>query len=191
MKAIAPILISPPRWRFSAGFGMTRLAIMVAVAANGIIGSDNGLPWHLPEDLRHFKHVTLGKPIVMGRKTFESIGRALPGRTNIVISRNAEFVAEGVTVVVSLNAALELAGEVALQDGAEELVVIGGAEIYGLAVPGADRLYITEVHARVEGDTLLPEINWENWRETDREMHPAIDPNPYAYSFVVYDRMPG
>ena len=186
--AISPIRISPPRWRFSAGAEVTRLAVMVAVAANGVIGSNNGLPWHLPEDLRYFKQVTLGKPVVMGRKTFESIGRALPGRTNIVITRNREFRAEGVRVVASLSEALELAAQVALQDGAKELVVIGGAEIYGLAVPGADRLYITEVHARVEGDTLLPEIAWEDWREAAREMHPASDPNPYAYSFVVYDR---
>lgn len=167
---------------------MIRLAVMVAAAENGVIGSNNALPWHLPEDLRYFKRVTLGKPVVMGRKTFESIGRPLPGRTNIVITRNPDFHAEGVKVVASLDEALDLAGDIALIDGALELVVIGGAEIYGLAIPRADRLYITEVHAEVSGDTHLPQINWTEWREVSRERHPGVAPNPYDYSFVVYDR---
>ncbi len=170
---------------------MTSLAVMVAVAANGVIGNANALPWHLPEDLRYFKRVTLGKPIVMGRKTFESIGRALPGRTNIVISRNPELPAEGVSPAASLDEALELAGQVARRDGVAEFVVIGGAQIYGLAIPRADRLYVTEVHARVEGDTFLAEIAWERWRESARETHPATAPGDYGYSFVVYDRRAG
>jgi dihydrofolate reductase len=170
---------------------MTSLAVMVAVAANGVIGNDQGLPWHLPEDLRYFKRVTLGKPIVMGRRTFESIGRALPGRTNIVISRNPELPAEGVSLVASLDEALERAGEIARREAVDEFVVIGGAQIYGLAIPKADRLYVTEVHARVSGDTALPDIAWERWRETAREPHPATTPDQYGYSFVVYERRIG
>ena len=168
---------------------MTRLAVIVAAAENGVIGCDNTLPWHLPEDLRYFRQVTLGKPIVMGRKTFESIGRPLPGRSNIVISRNAEFAAEGVQVVVSLDEALALAADIAVTDGAAEVVIIGGAQIYRAAIPLADRLYITEVHAAVEGDALLPDIDWLQWVEVGRERFPAVDANPYDYSFVVYDRV--
>ena len=168
---------------------MTGLAIIVAAAENGVIGRNNGLPWHLPEDLRYFKRVTMGKPIVMGRKTFESIGRPLPGRSNIVISRNAEFSASGVQVVASLDEALALADKIAHMDGAAEVVVIGGAEIYQLAMPLADRLYITEVHASVEGDAMLPPIHWPDWREISRELHAASAGNPFDYSFVVYERV--
>ena len=125
---------------------------MVAAARNGVIGRNNALPWHLPEDLRYFRRVTMGKPVVMGRKTFESIGKPLPGRTNIVITRNRAYSAEGIKVVRGLNEALNLAADIALIDGVEELVVIGGAEIYRTAIPRADRLYMTEVHAQVEGD---------------------------------------
>ncbi|RLA56311.1 MAG: dihydrofolate reductase [Gammaproteobacteria bacterium] len=167
---------------------MIRLAVIVAAAENGVIGSNNALPWHLPQDLRYFKRVTMGKPIVMGRKTFESIGRPLPGRTNIVITRNPDFRAEGVRVVASLDEALRLAGDIAVIDGVRELVVIGGAEIYRAAIPRADRLYITEVHASVQGDALLPPIDWGRWREVGREHHGASDQNPYEYSFVVYNR---
>ena len=167
---------------------MIRLAVIVAAAENGVIGRNNALPWHLPDDLRYFKRRTLGKPIVMGRKTYESIGRPLPGRTNIVITRNPGFVAAGVKVVSSLDEALRLAGDIAVIDGAEELVVIGGAEIYREAMPQADRLYLTEVHAVIEGDAVLPEIDWAQWREVGRERHAAEDPNPYDYSFVVYER---
>jgi dihydrofolate reductase len=170
---------------------LIQLAVIVAAAENGVIGRNNTLPWHLPEDLRYFKKVTLGKPIVMGRKTFESIGRALPGRTNIVITRNPGFQAEGVRVVASIDDALRLAQDIASTDGVHELVVIGGAEIYKAAIPRADRLYITEVHAKVEGDAVLPHIEWQYWRETGRERFPAQGPNPYDYSFVVYERMNG
>lgn len=167
---------------------LIKLSVIVAVAENGVVGKNNALPWYLPEDLQYFKRTTLGKPIVMGRKTFESIGRPLPGRTNIVISSNPDYVAEGVTVVSSLPEALAFAGEVALIDGTEELMVIGGATIYAAAIPLADRLYVTEVHARVEGDAYLGEIDWGKWRESSRDYQSAEAPNPYDFSFVVYDR---
>jgi len=165
-----------------------KLAVIVATAENGVIGRNNALPWHLPEDLRYFKRVTLGKPVVMGRKTYESIGRPLPGRANIVISRRANFAAEGVRVAPGLEEALALAADIALIDGADESVVIGGAEIYRAAIPLADRLYLTEIHAVVEGDARLPAIDWSKWREVFRERHQASGANPYDYSFVVFER---
>lgn len=165
-----------------------QLAVIVAAAENGVIGRNNTLPWHLPEDLRYFKRVTLGKPVVMGRKTYESIGRPLPGRTNIVISRRVGYAPEGVLVAAGLEEALSLATEVALRDGADELVVIGGAEIYRAAIPRADRLYLTEVHAAVEGDARLPDIDWSEWREVFRERRAASGANPYDFSFVVFER---
>jgi dihydrofolate reductase len=164
------------------------LAVIVAVADNGVIGRNNALPWRIPADLQYFKRTTLGKPVIMGRKTFESIGRALPGRANIVISRDAGYAADGVRVVGTLEEALALAGDIALIDGVDEAVVIGGSEIYRLAIPVADRLYLTEVHAEVEGDALMPAVDWTQWREVSRERHGAEDPNPYDYSFVVYER---
>jgi dihydrofolate reductase len=167
---------------------VTGLAVIVAVADNGVIGRDNTLPWHLPGDLQYFKRVTMGKPIIMGRKTFDSIGRPLPGRANIVISRDRGYRAEGASVVSSLDAALGLAEGLAGREGAAEIVVIGGAEIYRLAMPRASRLYITEVHARVEGDAWLPPIDWGQWREASRERHAASGKNPYDFSFVVYER---
>jgi dihydrofolate reductase len=165
-----------------------KLSVIVAVAENGVVGKNNALPWYLPADLQYFKRTTLGKPIVMGRKTFESIGRPLPGRTNIVISANPHYAAEGIAVVSSLAQALAYAGEIALIDGTEELMVIGGASIYAAAIPLADRLYVTEVHAAVEGDAYLGDIDWARWRECGREFHRAEEPNSYDFSFVVYDR---
>ena len=167
---------------------MIPLAVIVAAAENGVIGRNNALPWHLSEDLRYFKRVTMGKPIVMGRKTYESIGRPLPGRSNIVISRSPDFEAEGIRVVASLDEALSLATDIAEIDGAEELVVIGGGEIYAAAIPRADRLYLTEVHAAIDGDAFLPAIDWTGWREVARTRHAAAGPNPYDYSFVVFER---
>jgi dihydrofolate reductase len=168
---------------------MTRLAVIVAAAENDVIGRENELPWHLPEDLRYFRRITMGKPIVMGRKTYESIGRALPGRTNIVITRNPDFREEGVEVVASLDEALALARDSVLDAAVGELVVIGGSEIYSMAMPRASRLYLTRVHARVEGDARLPEIDWRLWREISRERHEAVSADSYAYSFIVYDRI--
>jgi dihydrofolate reductase len=165
-----------------------KLSVIVAVAENGVVGRNNALPWHISADLQYFKRTTLGKPIVMGRKTYESIGRPLPGRTNIVISSNPTFKPEGVSVVSSLPDALELAREIALIDGTDELMVIGGATIYEAAVPLADRLYVTEIHAEVAGDAYLSPLDWDNWVESSRERHAAIEPNTYDFSFVVYER---
>ncbi|MEH6515492.1 MAG: dihydrofolate reductase [Halioglobus sp.] len=168
---------------------MINLALIVAVAENGVIGRDNGLPWHLPDDLKYFKRVTMGKPILMGRKTFESIGRPLPGRTNIVISANPDYQANGVRVVSSLEEALALAEDIATIDGAEELMVIGGARIYAAALPRASRLYLTEVHAEVAGDAYLPPLDLQFWQEVSREYHPGALPEQYAHSFVIYERL--
>lgn len=165
-----------------------RLALIWAMARNRVIGRNNALPWYLPEDLKYFKQVTMGKPIIMGRRTWESIGRPLPGRTNIVITRDSDFTAEGVKVVHSLEEAITLAEHVTLIDGAEEAVVMGGAQIYELALPMADRLYMTQVHADVDGDAVFPEFELAAWHELGREDFSASGANPYDYSFVVLER---
>lgn len=166
-----------------------KLAIIVAQAKNRVIGINNKLPWHLPEDLRYFKQVTMAKPIIMGRNTFESIGRPLPGRTNIVISRQENYAPANVKVVSSLEDAIDLAESICLIDGAEEAMVIGGAQIYTQALEKADRLYLTEVDAEIEGDAWFPEFQRENWQEVGREDFSAEGPNPYNYSFIVLDRI--
>ena len=165
-----------------------RLSLMVAKASNRVIGRNNKLPWYLPNDLKYFKQVTFGKPVIMGRKTWDSLGKPLPGRTNIVITRQAGFQAEGAKVVATLDEAVTLAENVAFIEGQDEAVVMGGAEIYALALPQADRLYLTEVHAEVDGDTWFPEYDTSEWKEIGREDFPAEGPNPYDYSFVVYER---
>lgn len=140
-----------------------RVALIVAMSRNGVIGRDNGMPWHLPEELRHFKAITMGKPMVMGRKTWESIGRALPGRTSIVVTRRRQWQPEGAIVVASVGEALARGRAIAGAGG--EVMVIGGGEIYRQALPGADRLYITEVDLEVEGDTFFPPIDPGQWRQ--------------------------
>lgn len=165
-----------------------RLSMMVAKASNNVIGRDNKLPWYLPNDLKYFKQVTFGKPVIMGRKTWESLKGPLPGRTNIVITRQADYAAEGAKVVATLEEAVTMAENVAFIEGQEETVIMGGAEIYQLALPKADRLYLTEVHAEVEGDTFFPEYDTSQWKEIGREDFAAEGPNPYDYSFVVYER---
>ncbi|MEM9313464.1 MAG: dihydrofolate reductase [Pseudomonadota bacterium] len=163
------------------------LAAIVAAADNDVIGRDDALPWDLPADLAYFRRRTMGKPILMGRRTFESIGRPLPGRSNIVITRNENYEAEGVRVVASLEAALELAEQIALIDGSEEMMVIGGAEIYALAMPRLDVLYLTRVHAEPPGDAWLPEIDWDSWEERERQEHSANGAHP-AHTFLTYTR---
>lgn len=163
------------------------IALVVAAADNDVIGRNNALPWDLPADLAHFRRVTMGKPILMGRKTFESIGRPLPGRSNIVISRDPGYSADGVRVVDSVDAALELAEHIALIDGSDELMVIGGAEIYALALPRAQRLYVTRVHDSPRGDAYLPAIDWSEWCEVAREDHDPEGGRP-GFAFLEYTR---
>jgi dihydrofolate reductase len=160
------------------------ISLLVAVTENGVIGRDHGMPWHLPDDLKHFKALTLAKPVLMGRKTFESIGRPLPGRTNLVLTRTPGWSVPGVTVVPDLDAAIRAAGS------APELVVAGGAQVYALALPRATRIHLTRIHAVICGDTWLPEIADTEWRETARELHPVDDRHPYAMSFVTLERYP-
>lgn len=170
-----------------------RLAMIVAQSQNRVIGHRNRLPWYLPEDLKYFKRITQGKPIIMGRKTFESIGRPLPGRTNIVITRDPDWQGKGagVRVVHSLQDAIELAESLALINGLDEALVIGGAEIYALALPRAERIYLTQVHAEVEGDAFFPRLDPAEWQEVGRQDFAAVEPNPYDYSFIVLDRTGG
>ncbi|MCV6604196.1 MAG: dihydrofolate reductase [Porticoccaceae bacterium] len=168
-----------------------KIALIVAMARNGTIGRNNQLPWHLSGDLRYFKAVTMGKPVIMGRKTWESIGRPLPGRTNIVITRQQGWRPDGqvgdqVKVAHSLDQALQLAEQVATADGVSELMVMGGADIYRQALPAAQRLYITEVDADVEGDAFFPVPDSSQWKEVERTVGDAG--GDYPYDFVVFDR---
>lgn len=164
-----------------------KISLIVAAARNRAIGLNNKMPWHLPEDLKYFKRVTLGKPVIMGRNTFESIGRPLPGRPNIIISRNAGYSAEGITLVNSLEVALTAAQRL-LPPGVDEVMIIGGAQIYAQALAQASRLYLTEVDAEPEADAFFPAFDRAEWRETAREAHAACGRNPYSYSFVLLER---
>ncbi|GAB3105555.1 dihydrofolate reductase [Aestuariicella hydrocarbonica] len=159
-----------------------RLALIVAQASNRVIGRNNKMPWHLPEDLQYFKRVTLGKPIIMGRKTFESIGRPLPGRTNIVITRQPDWHAEGAVVVSSLEAAIAR-GQ---QESTDEVMVIGGAQIYAASLPLVDRVYLTQVHRDYEGDARFPELG-DGWREVAREDGHS-ERGDVAFSFLTFER---
>ena len=164
------------------------LVLVAAVAENGVIGRDGDLPWRLPGDLKHFKAITMGKPVLMGRRTFESIGRALPGRPNIVLTRDAAFRADGIQVVASLDAALPLAEKEAARLGADEIAVIGGANLYAQTLPRAVRIYLTEVHASPEGSVRFPRFERDEWRETSREGPHQATNDSYGYSFVVLER---
>jgi dihydrofolate reductase len=161
---------------------MPRVSIIAAMAENRVIGIHNTLPWHLPEDLKRFRRLTTGHAVIMGRKNYESIGKPLPDRRNIVVTHDPGYQAPGCVVVDSLPAALAAAGDDA------EIFVIGGAEIYRQLLTTADRLYLTLVHADVRGDTYFPEFGAEAWHETSRERHEADDRHRHAYSFVTYER---
>lgn len=158
------------------------IAIIVAADENGVIGRDNRLPWRLPADLRHFREITLGKPVVMGRRTYESIGKPLVGRHNIVLTRQPGTVIEGCTVVHSLDGAIDAAGDAA------ELMIIGGAAIYRESLGLVNRIYLTRVHTAVEGDTWFPDIDYGEWIETSIEEHAADERNEFPYSFEVLER---
>ncbi len=152
------------------------------MARNGVIGRGNAMPWHLPADLKRFKALTLGKPILMGRRTYESIGRALPGRDNLVLTRARDWRAAGVTVVHCVDEALQRSASSA------ELAVIGGAEVYRLTVPLAGRIYLTQVLADVEGDTFFPEFSVNEWREVESSDHAADERHAYGMKFVTLER---
>ncbi|OGT69302.1 MAG: dihydrofolate reductase [Gammaproteobacteria bacterium RIFCSPHIGHO2_12_FULL_45_9] len=157
------------------------ISAVVAMAENRVIGCNNQLPWRLPADLRHFKLVTMGKPVIMGRKTYESIGRPLPGRVNIVVTRDSQRQVPGCIVVTSPQAALQVAEQA-------ELCVIGGSELYRQLLPQVQRIYLTIVHHSFSGDAYFPELNAADWHETERMDYQADAENPYAYSFIVLER---
>ncbi|MGN6293200.1 MAG: dihydrofolate reductase [Chitinophagaceae bacterium] len=162
------------------------ITLVVAASRNNVIGKDNQLLWRLPNDTRYFKNVTWGMPVIMGRKTFESLGKPLGGRTNIVLTRNSGWKAPGVTTVKNLDDALFLAKEMDVK----EVMVIGGGEIYKMAMPKAGRIHITRVEADLEGDAYFPEIDPLLWKLVSREDHPADEKHQYAYSFQVWERRP-
>jgi len=166
-----------------------KLSLIVAVSENNVIGRSGDLPWHLSADLQRFKKITMGHPMLMGRKTWESIGRPLPGRASIVISRQADYATghEEVPVAVNLDEALSLARQVA--EGVDEVFVIGGANFYEMAFPCADRLLLTRVHAEVEGDVHFPEIDWDEWRMTEETHHGADDKNEFPHTYQVFERV--
>ncbi len=164
----------------SVGPDRTRVQLVVAIADNGVIGAKGTLPWHLPEDLRHFKRVTLGHPVIMGRRTWESLGKPLPGRENIVVSRTAGFEAPGAHVAMSFEAAIALCA------GESVACVIGGSALFAAALPIADRLVITEIHRAYDGDTYFPEWNRADWRVSQKETHTSSE--GVRFDFVLYER---
>lgn len=164
-----------------------RCALIVAVAENGVIGIDNKMPWHIPADLKYFKKITMGKPMLMGRKTFESFGRPLPGRPHIVISRNEGFQYEGVDVQHSTEEGFEFAKATAESMGLEEFMLIGGANIYKQLLPKVDRIYLTEIHASYEGDAFFPDFDRAQWQEVSREDNAPEQGTP-GYSFLVLEK---
>lgn len=161
-----------------------RISIIVAVADNGVIGRDNDLPWHLSADLRRFKRLTMGHHLLLGRKTFAAIGRPLPGRHMVVISRGTPELPAGVALVSSLAAGIDLAR----RGGDDEVFIAGGAQIYSLALPLTERIYMTRVHQEFAGDTHLPDLDEDQWTVVDREHHQPDEKNPLGYSFLVLER---
>ena len=158
------------------------ITLIAARARNGVIGRNNQMPWKIPGEQAYFKKMTMGHPIVMGRKTWESIGRALPGRRNIVVTRNRSYAAPGAQVAGSLDEALALAGDT------DQVFVIGGAQLYANAMPRAGRVVLTEIDADFDGDTTMPPLDRGQWRETSREFHAPANDRPFGYAFVVYER---
>jgi dihydrofolate reductase len=167
---------------------MVPITLVAALAENGVIGRDNGLPWRLKSDMVHFRAITMGKPVVMGRKTFLSIGRPLPGRTTIVVSRDGGFAAPGIVVAPSVEAALTVARGDVLRRGADCIIVAGGADLYAQTMPLAERLHITYVHRAVDGDVYFPAIDRSVWHETARDEHAAAAGDDAAFAFVIYQR---
>lgn len=164
------------------------IVFVVAIAENGVIGRDNALPWRIPSDLQRFRRLTMGRPLLMGRKTFASIGKALPGRTSIVVSRDAKLNLPGAVVAPSLAAGLEVAAGDALRRGVDEIMVIGGGEVFGELMPRVTRLEITRVHASPEGDAFFPDIDERAWRESARQPHAAGPKDDAAFTTLTYVR---
>jgi dihydrofolate reductase len=167
---------------------MTILSMIVATADNNIIGKDNDMPWHLPADLAYFKKVTLGKPIIMGRKTYESIGRPLPGRRNIVISRDENYAASGIDTVTSVNQALALVNGTNGDKAVDEIMVIGGGAIYAHCLPNADRLYVTHIKAAIDGDTQFPHYDDGSWEKMSSDIRASDEKNVHELDFCIYER---
>ena len=164
------------------------IALIWAMAENHLIGRDNTLPWRLPADMRHFMRTTTGKPVIMGRKTFESMKAALPGRTNIVLTRDRHWQREGANVVHDLEAGLTLAEQQCILDGQNEAMIIGGADIYQLALPLATRLYVTHVHATPDGDVFFPTIDWSSWHTVKEDHFQADDRHSEDFTIALYER---
>jgi dihydrofolate reductase len=162
--------------------------MIVAMADNNVIGKNNDMPWHLPADLAYFKKITLGKPLIMGRKTFESIGRPLPGRRNIVISRDKSYQAVGIDVVHSVEQALALVNGSVENNAVDEIMVIGGGAIYRHCLAQADRLYVTHIKANIEGDTQFPDYDDGTWLKVNSEVRLSDDKNLYPLDFCIYER---
>ncbi len=165
-----------------------QITLLAAVSENGVIGRGNALPWRLKSDMQHFRALTMGKPVIMGRKTYLSIGKPLAGRTTIVVSRDRAFAAPGIVAASSLDAALAAARGDALRRSADSIVVAGGADIYAQALPLASHLVITHVHKRVDGDVRFPAIDRALWREIARDEHAAAGGDEAAFAFVTYER---
>jgi dihydrofolate reductase len=165
-----------------------KIALIVAQSQNRVIGRDGDMPWHLTEDLKFFKRTTMGKPIVMGRKTFASIGKPLPGRVNIVITRDPDFKFEGVLIARSLEEGISMGRDAAKENGVEEVMVIGGGEIYRGAMAQADRVYLTQVHAEVSGETFFPEIDPSQWREAERSEVQVDQASGLEFTWMTWDR---
>lgn len=161
------------------------ISAIVAISENNVIGHDNQLPWYLPADLKYFKKTTLHHPVIMGRKSFESIGRPLPKRQNIVITKNPFYIANGISVAHSLEESIEIASE----SGTDEVFVIGGAEIFNLALPFCDRIYLTRVHDDIEGNIYFPEWDENEWKLIANDAHPSDEKNEYGYTFMIYERI--
>jgi dihydrofolate reductase len=168
--------------------GAPIIALVVAMGENGAIGRGGDLPWHLSSDMRYFRKVTMGKPIIMGRLTFKSLGRALDGRVNIVLTRDRDFVAPGAVMAYSLEEGLDEARRAAERAGVDEIMVMGGEDVFREVFPQAHRIYLTEVHAWPEADTWFPDFDRGEWREVFREKHTAGPKDDHAFSFVVLER---
>jgi dihydrofolate reductase len=164
------------------------VSLIVAATRNQVIGRDNDMPWHLPADLRYFKQRTLGKPIIMGRKTWESLGRPLPGRLNIVVSRQADTVLEGAEVFTDLQAAIARGQAWAVEQGVDEVMLIGGGQLYQQALALAQRVYLTRIDLELEGDTFFPVLDELQWQQVDAQVHPAHESEP-GYTFEVWQRI--